>query len=266
MILVIGEPGTGKSVLLQQLMYSCLKNSGEPCVFLTFEGPPIAVEQDMQSLGWDLKPYIDRGLFRFVDCFSFRMEPVDLPDYVTPIKDPKDLVQITSILVRIMEQMKMIGRGAVFIDSLTEMFTLVQETRPLIYTMLEGIKAWRAKGPKERLVPFFCLHHTGLKAYSDMEDLLFYSTDGIFDLRFHPGFAERGLLVRQFRVRKLKGAPHETFWTTFSIGSQGLEEIQLPPPSLGEVSLVPSVVKEDETKPIRKREAARRVQEASAHS
>ena len=98
--------------------------------------------------------------------------------------------------------------------------------------MLDGVKSWRAKGPKEKLVPFFCSHHTPLRAYADLDDLLFYVVDGILDIRFNPGFADRGLLVKQFRVRKMKGAPHETYWVTFSVTAKGVTEIPLPVPVL----------------------------------
>ena len=229
--ILAGELGTGKSVLMEELLWSILKRK-EPCIFINFEGPPIALEQDMESFDWEITPFLESGQLKFLDCFSFRMEPVENPPYAHYVKDPKDLRSVTTALFNMMEEMKMLGRGAVFVDSLTEMFTLVQEDRPLVYHMLGGVKSWRAKGPKERLVPFFCSHHTPLRAYAELDDLLFYVVDGIIDVRFNPGFADRGLLVKQFRVRKMKGAPHETFWVTFSINQRGLSEVPLPVPVL----------------------------------
>ncbi len=230
--ILAGDLGTGKSVLMEQLLYSMLKVEKEPCIYMNFEGPPIALQQDMESFGWDIDRYLDSGQLRFLDCFSFRMEPTETPKYSHFVKDPKDLHSVTSALFTMMEEMKMMGRGAVFVDSLTEMFTLVQEERPLVFHMLDGVKSWRAKGPKERLVPFFCSHHTPLRAYADLDDLLFYVVDGIVDVRFNPGFADRGLLVKQFRVRKMKGAPHETYWVTFQVTPSGIVEVPLPVPVL----------------------------------
>src|SRR3989442_15580483 len=84
------------------------------------------------------------------------LEPsVQSDPYSHYVKDPKDLRGVSTALFSMMDEMGMTGRGAVFVDSLTEMFTLVQADSPLVYTMLDGIKSWRAKGPKERLVPFF---------------------------------------------------------------------------------------------------------------
>jgi KaiC/GvpD/RAD55 family RecA-like ATPase len=230
--ILAGDLGTGKSVLMEQLLYSMLKIEKEPCIYMNFEGPPIALRQDMESFGWNIDRYLDSGQLRFLDCFSFRMEPTETPKHSHFVKDPKDLHSVTAALFTMMEEMKMMGRGAVFVDSLTEMFTLVQEERPLVFHMLDGVKSWRAKGPKERLVPFFCSHHTPLRAYADLDDLLFYVVDGIVDVRFNPGFAERGLLVKQFRIRKMKGAPHETYWVTFQVTPAGIVEIPLPVPVL----------------------------------
>jgi len=230
--ILAGDLGTGKSVLMEQLLYSMLKVEKEPCIYMNFEGPPIALQQDMESFGWDIDRYLDSGQLKFLDCFSFRMEPTETPKYSHFVKDPKDLHSVTSALFTMMEEMKMMGRGAVFVDSLTEMFTLVQEERPLVFHMLDGVKSWRAKGPKERLVPFFCSHHTPLRAYADLDDLLFYVVDGIVDVRFNPGFADRGLLVKQFRIRKMKGAPHETYWVTFQVTGSGIVEVPLPVPVL----------------------------------
>jgi KaiC/GvpD/RAD55 family RecA-like ATPase len=230
--ILAGDLGTGKSVLMEQLLYSMLKIEKEPCIYMNFEGPPIALQQDMESFGWHIDRYLDSGQLKFLDCFSFRMEPTETPKYSHFVKDPKDLHSVTSALYTMMEEMKMMGRGAVFVDSLTEMFTLVQEERPLVFHMLDGVKSWRAKGPKERLVPFFCSHHTPLRAYADLDDLLFYVVDGIVDVRFNPGFADRGLLVKQFRIRKMKGAPHETYWVTFQVTPAGIVEVPLPVPVL----------------------------------
>ena len=232
MMILAGELGTGKSVLMSQLLYGVLKRQKQPSIYMTFEGPPIAVQQDMESFGWNITPFLESGQLRFIDCFSFRSESAQTPAYSHLVKDPRDLHSVTSALFTMMEEMKMTGQGAVFVDSLTEMFTLVQEERPLVFHMLDGVKSWRAKGPKEKLVPFFCSHHSPLRAYVELDDLLFYMVDGIIDVRFNPGFAERGLLVKQFRVRRMKGAPHETYWVTFSVTSKGVTEVPLPVPVL----------------------------------
>ena len=45
MMILAGELGTGKSVLMGELFYNILRKQKEPCIYVNFEGPPIAVEQ-----------------------------------------------------------------------------------------------------------------------------------------------------------------------------------------------------------------------------
>ncbi len=75
MMILAGELGTGKSVLMGELLYNILKKRKEPCIYVNFEGPPIAVEQDMEAFSWDITPFLESGQLKFLDCFSFRMEP-----------------------------------------------------------------------------------------------------------------------------------------------------------------------------------------------
>jgi KaiC/GvpD/RAD55 family RecA-like ATPase len=58
MMVLAGELGTGKSVLMSQLLYGVLKRQKQPCIYLTFEGPPVAVQQDMESFGWNITPFL----------------------------------------------------------------------------------------------------------------------------------------------------------------------------------------------------------------
>src|SRR6266704_5463563 len=88
------------------------------------------------------------------------------------------------------------------------------------------------EGTQREARPILLLPPHPLRAYVELDDLLFYVVDGILDVRFSPGFAERGLLVKQFRVRRMKGAPHETYWVTFSVTSKGVTEVELPLPVL----------------------------------
>lgn len=150
------------------------------------------------------------------------MDSRTAPAHVRPAPDPKDLRSVTSLLFALIDEMQMIGRGAVFVDSVTEMFTLVSEAGPLLYQVLDTVKSWRARGAKERRVAFFCSHHFGIEQYKQLEDLLFYAVDGIIDLRFDPALRKQ-ILIPQIRVREMKGARNETEWVSFAITDQGMK-------------------------------------------
>jgi len=221
MVMILGEGGTGKSVFILQLMHERLKRN-EPCIFMCFDDAPLAIEQNAISFNWDLKEYADKGLLRFIDCYSFRMGPdkSKLPRYVIYVDNPRNMHQLTQKFINTMDELGMNGVGAVFIDSLTELISITESA-----VALETIKTWRAEAAKERLVTVFATFHFGIKPFDDLEQILEYVVDGIIDLRYDPNLMQKGFLVKQFRVRKMKGAPHKTNWFTFTITSSGIEEL-----------------------------------------
>ena len=142
-----------------------------------------------------------------------------IPSFVSYVEDPRDLYQLTQLLTGLMDRLKMAGHGFVFIDSLTELMATTESA-----LAIETVKTWRAECAKERLVPLFGSFHFGVKPYDDFEQILEYVVDGIIDLRYDPLLMQQGILVKQFRVRKMKGAPHQTNWFTFEVTDEGLKE------------------------------------------
>jgi len=64
--LIAGEPGSGKTIFgMHFLMDGCKK--GECGIYITFEEKKDKMYDDMLSIGWDLKKYEDKGLFRFLE-------------------------------------------------------------------------------------------------------------------------------------------------------------------------------------------------------
>jgi len=228
MILLMGETGTAKSSVMLDLLHKILSIRKEPCIFVNVDDPYLSIEQHAATLGWDMAGFEDAAQLKFLDCFSFRMDSKEAPpSHVVSVSNPKDLRSLTSSLFGLIDELKMVGRGAVFVDSLTEMFTLVSETGPLLYQVIDTVKAWRARGPKERYIPFFCSHHLGIDQYKELEALLLYAVDGIIDLRFDPDlFDRKQVLSHQMRIRHMKGVAHETRWASMAITPDGIREVE----------------------------------------
>jgi KaiC/GvpD/RAD55 family RecA-like ATPase len=220
-VLVSGESGTGKSVLLAQLIYERLKQ-GETCILVCLDDSPHGFMQQLTSFGWFPEPFLQKNLLHFIDCYSYRMRPDEssIPSYVTYVKSPTNLDGLQTVITDAADKLRMHNRGAIFIDSITELWYLNLKEP---YSTIEYVKTWRAEFSKERLVPVFCSHHYGLKVFEVYEELLDYIVDGIIDLRYEPNLMKVGLLVKQFRVRKLKGVHHDSNWSAFTISGEGIE-------------------------------------------
>ncbi len=64
-VLISGEAGTGKTSLASFLaLAACLLD--EPCVYFSFEESPSQLMRNLQSIGVDLQPWVERGLLNIV--------------------------------------------------------------------------------------------------------------------------------------------------------------------------------------------------------
>jgi KaiC/GvpD/RAD55 family RecA-like ATPase len=218
-MVLLGEGGTGKSAILGELCYRFLKK-GEPVIYVALDNSPASVFSDINSLGWDLTPFCENGLLRFLDCYSFRMKTEYDEKCITLLREPDDLPNFTDKLVSIMDELNMNGKGIVLIDSLTEFMTLSDPSQ-----VVDSVKNWRARGTKERNVVFVSTLHYGLKAFEGFADVFDYMVDGIIDLRYDPTYMASDILLKQIRVRKIKGADHYTNWVNFVIQKGGLKPL-----------------------------------------
>ncbi|KYC52383.1 MAG: hypothetical protein AMQ22_00841 [Candidatus Methanofastidiosum methylothiophilum] len=218
-IVLLGEGGTGKSAILAELCYKFLKR-GEPVIYVALDNSPASVFSDIAGLGWDITTFCEKGLLRFLDCYSFRMKADYDDKCITVLREPDDLPNFTDKLVSLMDELNMNGKGIVLIDSLTEFMTLSDPSQ-----VVDSVKNWRARGTKERNVLFFSTLHYGLKAFEGFADVFDYIVDGIIDLRYDPTYMASDILLKQIRIRKIKGSDHYTNWVNFIIQKGGLKPL-----------------------------------------
>ncbi|MCD6127631.1 MAG: hypothetical protein J7J21_04570 [Methanomicrobia archaeon] len=212
-----GEGGTGKSVILYEILYRRLE-MGEPGIFVCFEDVPRSIVEHMRNFKWDLLKFKN---FRFLDCYSFRMENRISSEYIKILSRPSDLDALTEALFDTMDELSMDGKGIVVFDSLTELMTIAN-----VPELVDTIKDWRARGPNERNVNFISSVHYGLKVFENIVDTFDYIMDGLIDLRYNPEAMKKGFLLKELRVRKMKGTFHLTNWVPFEITKEGMRELK----------------------------------------
>ncbi|MDD1776425.1 MAG: RAD55 family ATPase [Candidatus Methanomethylicus sp.] len=214
-VLLSGEGGTGKSVALLQIVGAKLA-AGEPCIFITFDDSPESVLENMKRLGFDYESALKADLLHIVDGFSFRSKiPHKENDSIKNVPNPRDHHELTRIILSAVDGFQ--NRGSVFIDSLTELFTMSEPS-----TTIETIKDWRALLCKTMGMTVYASYHVGVKAIDEFADMLEYVVDGILEFRFDPLFAQQGFLARELRIKKMKGSTFDTVWHYFIIEKSGL--------------------------------------------
>jgi len=223
--LITGESGTGKKAVIAELVYR-VAHQGEPIIFLTTDSPPIGLYQRFRSLGWDFQNIVEGDKIRIIDAFSGQVEddtaafkklsPVNeeirkhMDQCVTPVVDEENLKVIFRHLYTWLDKFNMVNQGIIVIDSLTELYSRIDAR--ILYSEL---KTLRAIACAFRFVPVFCIAHYGVS--EEFPRGIDYLADGLIDLRFDPTLLEKGLLLKQIRVRKLSDAPVLPNWLSFTI-------------------------------------------------
>jgi len=104
---------------------------------------------------------------------------------------------------------KLIG-GVLAIDSLTELLTVQKQEM-----VLEFVKTIRARLAKERFMQVVAINTVGV--FDNFTALLSYIMDFLFDFRFEPTAMSKGILLKQFRIRKSIGTSSKNIWLFFEI-------------------------------------------------
>ena len=67
-ILVLGGPGSGKTVLASQFLYKGISNYGENGIMVSLDEGKSHYYAEMLKFGWDFKKAEDEGKFGYIDA------------------------------------------------------------------------------------------------------------------------------------------------------------------------------------------------------
>ncbi|MFB6087842.1 MAG: ATPase domain-containing protein [Haloarculaceae archaeon] len=222
-VLLSGQSGTRDEAVLAELAWRRLQ-AGEPVIAVTFLDSPTSVVQTFIDLGWNVLPYLESGQLEVFDCFTYRLDDRErlldrandwnrhlaavTESSLTVVEDPSNVSAILSRLDRCLDAHEMHDRGAVVIDSLTELGTLVQPVKAYDF-----VKNVRAEVCKARFVPVFA-HASVTVEEAEFPHDLGYMVDGVVDMRFDAETVP-GTLLKQLRVRKTNGVLTIPEWHTY---------------------------------------------------
>lgn len=227
-VLLSGDEGTRHRALHAELVWRTLQRN-EPAVIVTFEEPPISVIEQFLCLEWNVFPFLETGQLQILDCFTYRVDDREqlfdrMNDWntylyrisqnaTTVVRDPSDVGELRNKLDNILSSLDMVDSGAVVIDSLTELGTIVQPVRA--YRLVKDLRADISKG---RFVPVFA----GATYTGDEDEFphdLAYVIDGLVDMELNGSIVDDGL-VKRIRVRKMNGALVVSEWTPYEFTSR----------------------------------------------
>lgn len=226
-VLCSGSSGTRDDALHAEIVWRTLRRD-EPAIYVAFDEPPTSVVENFLTLGWNVLPYLESGQLHILDCFTYRLGDRErllarMSDWnrhineiadptTTAVHDPSAVSQVMSKLHSCLDDMDMVDRGIVLIDSLTEFGTLLGPVQA--YDFVKDVRAEVCKG---RFVPVFA-GSTVRNDKSEFPHDLEYLVDGIVDMRLNPEVVEN-TLIKQIRIRKMSGVLAIPEWTAYEFTS-----------------------------------------------
>lgn len=195
--LLMGGPGTGKTILATQFVMEGLKK-GESCLYITFEETKQSFYHNMKRFSWDLEQYEKKGLFTFLNY--------------TPGKVKSMLEEGGGIIESIIINNKI---SRLIIDSMTSFTLLFEdelEKREASLDLFNMIKKWNCTS----LVTFEGSPEGENKAYKALE----FESDSIILMQFIRKIISR---ERYIEILKMRGTNHSKGLYRFSITKKGIE-------------------------------------------
>jgi len=132
-LLLLGDPGSGKSVLSYELLHEEL-DAGRPCALLSYDAFPEDVQARMGEFGWDIISPLRKGRLRIIDCYSGLAGQGE-----GALRDPSDLtelnIQVTSFITKAKN-----APVTLILDSLTPIFNGVEAKQAINFLQTVGAK------------------------------------------------------------------------------------------------------------------------------
>lgn len=195
--LIVGGPGSGKSILATQVLMNGMMR-GEHCLYITFEERKDEFYRNMLRFGWDLAEYEKRGLFTFLEY--------------TPSKVRLMLEEGGGIIESIVLKKKV---TRIVIDSITSFVLLFEDElakREASLKLFNMVSNWNCTS-------FLTLETNPAEKEKLDARAMEFETDSIILLYFIRSTTQR---ERYLEVLKMRGTRHSKSMYRFHITDRGI--------------------------------------------
>lgn len=123
-ILVLGGPGAGKTILASQFLYKGLSQYGENGILVSLDESQNHYYNEMMKFGWDFKKAEEEGKFLFIDATRISrvaiLKEKMLKEETSSLRGKQ--LQIDRLIEELQAKIQQIGAKRVVLDTLASLF------------------------------------------------------------------------------------------------------------------------------------------------
>ena len=222
---ILGDSGSGKSVFCYQLTWNLLQQGFYVLYYATDESVD-EVKDNMSAFSWDVTPYEEKGMLKFVDVFSKGMETIvrGKPEEVTI--SPDQVTKISFDFRWMVSEGKnfylraVAGKDLLVIyDSLTTLFLSVEDPRKALQ-FVQHLKY------ASRVCKAIGVATLQLGVHDkEIENACRHYADGIIEMRCRE---EGGYLYRYLRIDKMRATTFLEDYFLMEIKDSGIVLHKVP--------------------------------------
>ncbi len=143
-MLVLGEPGAGKTILCSQYLANGMIKFGESGLFVSLEEGKGHFMREMSSFGWDLQSAEKEGKFSFVDASPIRTIPGEVR--IGKLTIGKQDFSLISLLEVVRNNAKAIGASRIVVDPISTLVFQYGEENQRRKALLDLVEALAETG------------------------------------------------------------------------------------------------------------------------
>jgi circadian clock protein KaiC len=144
-IIVLGEPGTGKTILCSRFLYYGANQQDQRCIFIGMNEPQTRFMKEMRVLGMNFAKLEKEDKFRYIDATEIRRIPDQTK--VGRISVGGRELGLVNVLDTIQDSIAKFQPQRIVLDSISDLvfrFPSVEERRPVILDLIETLQSTSA--------------------------------------------------------------------------------------------------------------------------
>ena len=216
-ILALGEPGAGKTILCTQFLVNGIEKFGENGLFVSLEETKDQYVEEMNALGWDIEALEREQKLSFIDASPIRSLPAEVQ--VGNVSIGKSEFSLLSLLEVIKNRAVSVGAERIVVDPVSHLIFQYADLTQRRKAMLDLVQALSKTGATCLLASELA-EVGGTNRKLQIEE---YLAHGIILMQTTTSATSGKSLQRVIQVEKMRGMPIDRTPRPYNIAQNGIE-------------------------------------------